>query len=831
MKKLHLILTVLLLYSSFSFAEIHYVSNNGSSTGDGSLTNPFDKISTAYNAAVSNGQNEVIKLMPGIYYETNTLVFTNENITISGYGDGSVIEDNIIVKSDMSFADLYIQGSFSNEAFAVFDNVKCDDSNINVEKISGAWRDSADTTHINSLIDPQDGFEAVNLDSMNTYVQGSLTTFVDESELVNEVWVKNHVSNYVSENALLIKDGVVDLSGNIISNFSEIFLRNDNCIASGVVHSTMGPYFDTHISYKPPAGVILQYVKFTSGSWNGMIFELSSIHGTPSWCGPGYYYYKLNTNSYSIYIPIGTEFQIFGNDITISEKFVDQAGDTMAGPLLVNKIEMYSTTNQGYLVAGCSYENANGIYQLAPNYYNDSAPVYQNANNIFMFRYLWIEDGNISHHYWTFSDTLVNNISQPFPTPCYDYSTSSSSTPPEEWNQSTVIGPTHPQAPVIDFAGGKGINLATCTTTNDIANKGYVDDCFKGFDYDARYVYIDKYYDGRNGYKGTLQAPYTNFYHAYNKLGQNSFYGISQPVIYHVGNGFYSIPSVTLTEPNRYVRVGIEGQGSYYRNIHQDLNGNNSTVFSELGTYINEFYCHLYNGNTILHLKDLVISNVNIYSSAHDEIYCDNVIFLNITNNGQQVYHGLYYKGQLNVNNHYEALISSSIRPAYYYTIQQSNNASYVSKSGDTMTGTLTVPHLNVSESGDWLIGSANQIGNIVLQNQNSAITTPSGSGNDINLSPDGSGNVVVNSNFDVDGKLFLKAFYGEGGEMEFAAHGSNPKAILDVQSQYLRLLSIDSQGNIRQVAVWDLYSGPIVGTATMQNGQYVLPANIPISQ
>ena len=108
MKKLHLILTVLLLYSSFSFAEIHYVSNNGSSTGDGSLTNPFDKISTAYNAAMSNGQNEVIKLMPGIYYETNTLVFTNENITISGYNNGTYYfhiqskseKDSVITWSD-----------------------------------------------------------------------------------------------------------------------------------------------------------------------------------------------------------------------------------------------------------------------------------------------------------------------------------------------------------------------------------------------------------------------------------------------------------------------------------------------------------------------------------------------------------------------------------------------------------------------------------------------------------------------------------------------------------------------------------------------------------
>ncbi|RLD09125.1 MAG: hypothetical protein DRI44_09295 [Chlamydiae bacterium] len=40
-----------------------------------------------------NGQNEVIKLLPGNYHEANTLIFDNENITISGYGDQSVINN------------------------------------------------------------------------------------------------------------------------------------------------------------------------------------------------------------------------------------------------------------------------------------------------------------------------------------------------------------------------------------------------------------------------------------------------------------------------------------------------------------------------------------------------------------------------------------------------------------------------------------------------------------------------------------------------------------------------------------------------------------------
>jgi len=213
MKKSVLVILII-LFANLSFAQIHYVSNDGSSNGDGGFTNPFNKISSAYNAAVSNNQNEVIKLMPGTFSETNTLIFDYANITISGYGDQSIISNNIIVKSDMSFANCYLQGSFSNEAFVIFDNVKCDDSNIDVESISGTWRDSIDKIHINSLSNPNDGLEAVNLDSMNTYVQGSLTSFVDESELTDETWVQNYVDN----NAVALNGsamtGLLTLSGN-----------------------------------------------------------------------------------------------------------------------------------------------------------------------------------------------------------------------------------------------------------------------------------------------------------------------------------------------------------------------------------------------------------------------------------------------------------------------------------------------------------------------------------------------------------------------------------------------------------------------------------------
>jgi len=193
-------LLFLFIYSSFSLAKIHYVSNKGSLEGDGSLTNPFNKISTAYSAAVLNDQNEVIKLFPGNYYETDTLIFDKENILLSGYGDQSVISNNIIIKSNISFADVYIQGSFSNENYASvnFNNVKCDDSNIIVNVISGIWRDSEDKVHINYLIDPKDCLEAVNLDSMSNYVT--------EAGFATEEYVdtKQMTTTNIADNIILI---------------------------------------------------------------------------------------------------------------------------------------------------------------------------------------------------------------------------------------------------------------------------------------------------------------------------------------------------------------------------------------------------------------------------------------------------------------------------------------------------------------------------------------------------------------------------------------------------------------------------------------------------
>jgi len=225
------------------------------------------------------------------------------------------------------------------------------------------------------------------------------------------------------------------------------------------------------------------------------------------------------------------------------------------------------------------------------------------------------------------------------------------------------------------------------------ATMHYVDAAFTGFDYQARYVYIDKYYAGGNGGLGTARAPFTNFFQALAQLGSHAFYGHTQPVVYHVGHGAYAYPSYRdPNDPNVNLRVGIVGRGMYFRNNHADLHGN-TTVFRELGTYIDRIQhawpagCNT--ANAILYLKDLVVSGVYLASTACDEIYCDNVTFLSVTNNGQQQYHGVYYTGCMNGGEAgtLTALDPQSVRPGY----PAGNDAAYVKQAGDTMTGPLTL--------------------------------------------------------------------------------------------------------------------------------------------
>ena len=374
------------------------------------------------------------------------------------------------------------------------------------------------------------------------------------------------------------------------------------------------------------------------------------------------------------------------------------------------------------------------------------------------------------------------------------------------------------------------------------ATRGYVDtaveeanqqceNMFKGFDYDEKYVYVDKYYFGTNGYNGSMQAPYTNFAHAMAELGAAAFFGHTTPVVYIVGNGFYSFPPNNPSGENRRLRLGLIGRGAFYNNIHNDLSGNGSTVFSELGTYIDSVYSARQDtnnsANAILYLKDLVISNVYLYSTAHDDVYTDNVLFLAETQNGQQNYHGIYYVGKLNYGSNITTIARDSIRPSYFDAIQQSNDAAYVSTSGDTMSnltviGSVTAGNVILSDSQNWFVGTTETPGYIVIDNTNSAITTLETSHAPIRLRTHNHQPVIIDN-----GRLHigptLHPVEDEGGEIQLAADPDvGLRVTIDVINDKLRFYAVnENNGDIRMYTLWNLDGSNSLGQAVWTNDQW----------
>jgi hypothetical protein len=451
---------------------------------------------------------------------------------------------------------------------------------------------------------------AVNLAAMQSHVETALAAFADEAELADETWV----SDYVSSNSLQVQEGVLDLSGVVISNVVDVFCQPQEPVSSGSVHSVAyfcDNCFDVPLSEAPPDWEPPTHVLFISGLLSGQVYAVSSS-SEGSWNGPDYYVLGV-VGAFSSNLVSGDGYLTYRLE-PLHDSFVRKTGDTVAGPLSLTY---------------------------------------------------------------------------------------------------------------------------TPTADTHATSKGYVDNSFKGFDYDARYIYVDKYYDGGNGHDGSLQAPYTNFYHALTCMGSNSFFGgecaTNIPVVYHVGHGYYKFPPLELVGVDHYMRVGLIGRGAFYRNIHDHLNGYGSTVFSEMGTYIDQVVACRSDGtsnwaNAIVYLKDLVISNVYLYSSAHDEVYCDNVVFLNLTDHGQQTYHGLYYTGDITTyGTNFEALAAASILPAFQTTITATNDKRYVNIEGDTMSGSLSVPALTVGGMSDWYVGSSTCRADVILAHAQGEMRASSG--------------------------------------------------------------------------------------------------------
>ncbi|MCK5852709.1 hypothetical protein KAH27_06720 [bacterium] len=131
----------------------------------------------------------------------------------------------------MSFADLYIQGTFSNEAFVAFNNVRCDDNSFDPQFISGMWRSSDEKIHINYLSDPNDDLEAINYQTLK-----SLSNYVAETDIAIQSNLNTETSNrQATDNQL--SDDITSAT-----NSTMFTVRNNYVMNSGGTVSSLNVY-------------------------------------------------------------------------------------------------------------------------------------------------------------------------------------------------------------------------------------------------------------------------------------------------------------------------------------------------------------------------------------------------------------------------------------------------------------------------------------------------------------------------------------------------------------------------------------------------------------
>jgi hypothetical protein len=477
---------------------------------------------------------------------------------------------------------------------------------------------------------------------MSSHVHQAMATFVSDAELTDEEWVQN----YMASNSLQVQEGVLDLSGVVISNVVDILCQPREPVTSGTVHSVYYDcLFDCLVSEAPPAGVIPGYVQFTSGALSGQVFAIEGC-SSGSWNGSGYFVYELPNNSLQQLVG-GEKYRAFRFE-PIHDSFVRKSGDTMHGSLSIGKsLEVIGAVTigsdlmvEGTVSVGAPTLSNHAVNLAAMQSHVDTAlAVFADeaelADQTWVSGYVSSNSLQVQEGVLDLSGVVISNVVDIFCQPqepvgsgsvhsvasfcdnCFDVLLSEA---PPEWEPPThvlfisgllsgqvyevsssssgscngsgyhafgVVGAfssnlvsgdgylTYRLEPLHDsFVRKTGDTVAgplslTYTPTADThaTSKGYVDSSFKGFDYDARYIYVDKYYYGGNGYDGSLQAPYTNFYHALTCMGSNSFFGgecaTNIPVVYHVGHGYYKFPPLELVGVDHYMRVGLIGRGAF----------------------------------------------------------------------------------------------------------------------------------------------------------------------------------------------------------------------------------------------------------------------------
>ena len=679
MKRISFLQIFLFLYSTFSLAQIHYISNQGSSDGNGSLTNPFNKISTAYAAAVSNGQNEVIKLMPGNYYETNILIFDNGNITISGYGDQSVISNNIIVKANMSFVDLQINGgSFSNEAFVIFNNVKCGDSNIDVESISGTWRGSGDEMHINFLSDPNDDLEVVNYLTLSNYVaEAGLMT---ENNLNIETTARETADNLLSADIISMANETMEtISGEYLkldggTLYGDLILENNVAIRGkddisddgGGIMIVAGSSMDAM-----GGDIIINAGDGGFGSDDGGYVKLYSGNSAPETRAE----MILEGGKYSGGKGgISTKCSFFRvNDIDIVDAInnamssVQKSGGFMTGNLSAPNINLIPTVIEGYIVSSVMQVDMNGLYINEGDIYNNQ-PVYRNDQN-------WVLYSN-GGDLWLISSSLGG--------PMFDYGWSFASPPTVPLSGwmfgSSVSVDIQTNYPMLNFAAGKAINLQDGVDPQDAATVGqldnkiattkdYVDSKITNVIVQNINIYDDRYV-GKFGAQ-TMEGPL-------NVSGKIS----SEQTLYTDSD---NIVTTKKYVNDKYVNADGDSISGTLK-----MNTLNRLIFK-----FNDQNRHAIgiqdsgSGNILSFFANNVIDFNTITEDA--ETTQNSSLKLRITPNYSRFYHTLYVNGDANIS------------------------------------GMLTVPQIYITGSSNWNIGSANQCADIVIKNPNTEIRSENG--------------------------------------------------------------------------------------------------------
>lgn len=343
-----LVASVLAFAALAVFPSVLYVSPDGSSDGNGAMTNPFNSVYCAVTAANHMADLCLVDIRPGHYTNAVALWLGNDRLMLRGSGFAQTrIVGDVVITADVHAAALLFEGAVSNAGALLCQDVKLQEPPTGEGITLGLWREGeSDIQHLTWLVDTTNPLDAVNYQTLAEHSFSSFTNFANVFALVDTNWV----SDFVASNTLVVIEGMYDAHGAAISNVMDIVLSSPP-VWSGVVHSVEPDYwFDTPLSEAPPAGVTPRYVKFTSGSFLGQCIYISHC-GEYSWSGQDYFWYQLDTSVQGL--SAGDSFDLYDSDPrlarTLGNSYVRRSGDTIRGDLRLF---------DGHLSVGCSNPTA-----------------------------------------------------------------------------------------------------------------------------------------------------------------------------------------------------------------------------------------------------------------------------------------------------------------------------------------------------------------------------------------------------------------------------------------------------------------------------------------